>query len=387
MPTFQDNVVFFALAIALVIVPGTALQTRRVRNSTSAPGTAQKISCTSEPDLEFYLDSLSFKVYEGVQWGSDVGNVSLKEVRAPSENQGDLNSQAAWRIRHFIQAVESVNANKSISKSVAVVGSQQHSKSLSNRSSEHGTNSAYCCHHVPDNHPYWQETEKYHQTHPGYIKCEFSDNCKRQVTNGMRVKSIRRALKGSQSLFQKLDVPSLLYGGSAIGQLRCGDVIPWDVDCDFMISAASIAVIHEKVFGTKLDWDNWKAGETSMDLKHLGAPGIRLVKKTPCTPFEIVDTQEGFFCDVFPSKWYQSELYTPWWSGTYPCPTLFGACDKAGGGKRCYKFDSSQVQPPTNCVMSGVMQYCSPAQSKYLHTLYGPGWHQPNQSIPVSLSG
>lgn len=384
MLRIRYNVVLLTLITVGVIVPGVAVQTRRFRNGTGAP--AQKTSCETEPNMASVLEELSWKLYEDEEFGTAVGNVNVSLPNTHSIDhgnttvEGNLNSVAAARVMRFVQAVKSNQVNVTSDKSVAVVGHKNRSK---NEFDDQAGKSAFCCHHVPGNDPYWQETEKYHQTHPGYIKCQYSDGCTRRVTNSMRVKSIRRALLGSRALFQNLGVESLLYGGSAIGQFRCGDVIPWDVDCDFMLKESAIASIHEKVFGSKADFYNWKAGETSIDLASFGAPGIRLIKKTACTPFEIVDTQEGFFCDVFTSKYYSSSLYTPWWNGGHPCPGLFEGCDKAGGGQRCYKFAQQTVTPPQNCVMSGVVQSCPPNMRTYLYTTYGHGWNKPNNTITI----
>lgn len=377
------NVVFLALVAPVVIGPGAALQVRGFRTGTGAPGSAQGLSCENKPSLEFYLDSLSWKLYESKQWQADGGNLSMREV-APSQNNHGEFDQAKARLDRFVQAVDKYHVNRTMGQPVGAAGSRNHSKSMSKATIEKTDGSAYCCHHLTDNDPYWQETEKYHLTHPGYIKCDYSDGCTRKVTNSMRVKSIRRALSGARQIFSNLKVQSLLYGGSAIGQYRCGDVIPWDVDCDVLVSQADIEVIHEKVFNEKIDFSKWEEGETSVDLAHFGAPGIRLIKKNPCAPFEIVDTQDGFFCDVFSSNWYASELYTPWWNAPYSCPGLFADCDKAGGGQRCFKFDAHTVRPAVNCNMAGVGQSCVPDMPTYLRAIYGNSWHTPNQTLGLS---
>jgi hypothetical protein len=290
------------------MVPVVAMQAKRFRNGTNAPGKSQKLSCENAPNAEYFLDGLSWELYNGQHWKLDNANLSMKEV-APSQNKGkDLSSQASARISRFVRAVEQQHRP---GQAVGAVGSKNHSKSVSKAAMDATAETAYCCHHLSDDDPYWQETEKYHITYPGYIKCQYSDGCNRKVTNGMRVKSIRRALKGTKQLLTKLNVQNLLYGGAALGQYRCGDVIPWDVDCDILVSQADVELIHKKVFNKEMDFNDWEEGETSVDLASLGAPGIRLIKKNPCSPFEIVDTQDGFFCDVFTSNWYSSQLYTP----------------------------------------------------------------------------
>merc|ERR1719171_3044457 len=87
---------------------------------------------------------------------------------------------------------------------------------------------AYCAHHIPSDNSYWAEAD---DPPGGYIKCKYSDDCQRVITHADRVNSLRRALHGTAALFRQLGVEHMLYGGSAIGQYRCGDVLPWDVDC------------------------------------------------------------------------------------------------------------------------------------------------------------
>lgn len=366
------NVVLSMLAATVVIIPGAAVRTRRFRNASSVP--AQGMGCENKPTLESYLDAFSWNLYR-----NNAGNLSLPHVQSHGSDQMNLSNVAAESVMRFVRAARTYNLSMTANKSVAVVGTRNRSRNEVN----HAAESAYCCHHLPNDDPYWGEVQNYDQTHPGYIKCQYSDNCQRHVTNTMRVDSIRRALAGSKALFHKLGIQSLLYGGSAIGQYRCGDVIPWDVDCDFIVGEASIYDLHEKVFGTKADFNNWKAGETSVDLADFGAPGLRLIKKTPCAPFEIVDTQEGFFCDVFTSKWRSHELYTPWWSAPHLCHGLFNECANAGGSQHCYKFPAAVVTPPQSCEMSGVVQGCPPDLPSFLHAVYGSGWQTPNQTIHI----
>lgn len=379
MTRFWSNVALSTLAVAVVVVPSAAMQARRFRNGTKAPSKSQRSSCESAPNPEFFLDGLSWELYEGATWDLKTGrNLSMKEISS-SHDEG-LSSQASARINRFVQAVATSHMNRS----VGAVGSTNSSKGMSKAVINGTAGSAYCCHQLAYDDPYWQETENYHVTYPGYIKCEYSDSCTRKVTNSMRVKSIRRALKGAQQAFSNMNVQSLLYGGSAMGQYRCKDVIPWDVDCDIMISQADVAVIHRKVFKKELDYNQWVTGETSVDLAHFGAPGIRLVKKNPCSPFEIVDTQEGFFCDVFTSNWYSSQLFTPWWSGPYSCPQLFEGCDQGAAGQRCFRFEAHTMRPTASCMMAGISQHCPPDMPTYLQALYGDGWHTPNQSLGLS---
>lgn len=238
----------------------------------------------------------------------------------------------------------------------------------------------YCPHHIPVDAPYWQETEQYHQTNPGYIKCQYSDDCRRPTTNADRVNSIRRALAGTKALFNTLEVEHVLYGGSLIGQHRCGDVLPWDVDCDVLVSSKSIQRIYAEVYGKTLDFRSFQRGETTADLANFGAPGIALATKSGCTPFEVVDTHNGFFCDVFVSDWVDSALYTPWWEGPRNCDGVFPECP---GGHTCYAYPSDVVDPVVSCGVAGSYMSCPARTPSFLEITYGPSFNVPNKTISV----
>merc|ERR1719160_709316 len=246
----------------------------------------------------------------------------------------------------------------------------------------------YCPHHIPANSPYWQQTEPYHETHPGYVKCEFSDGCKRRITNGERVTSIRNALHGTTSLLRHLGIDYMLNAGSAIGQWRCGDVIPWDLDCDVLVSRANIERIHRFVYKSELNWYTigQEQGMNSGDLSGFGAPGMVLSKKTACTPLEVVDTRHGFFCDIFPFEWRKSTVETPWWKGTSTCPGSFPACamaqgQPAGAGSKCYISPTDMVAPIKSCKMAGEWHRCPAKIYPFLVSRYGPGINKPNRTV------
>lgn len=351
-----------AVLLVNVIALGTAMHLRKSEHAALAqPGTGEACWQHGVCDSEVVLDKLSYKVYEAGNIGINQTNLMI----AGGFNQSDiLASQEAARISHFLRVADHA-------RSLGAVGG--------NLSVDTG---GYCCHHVPVNNPYWEEVEDYSKTHPGYIKCKYSDGCTRPITNGNRVGSLRRALFGSQTLFHYLGVQAILYGGSALGQYRCGDVIPWDVDCDFMISEGDAKKIHRHVFGDGMNYSDFRRGEESMDLGRFGAPGIRLVKKYACAPFEIVDTQHGFFCDVFTSKWGDAPaggLYSPWWAGPADCKGMF-PCDH----DKCYKFATETIAPVQLCTMASEQYECAANMPQYLEDMYGPGFAHPDrEGIPV----
>lgn len=329
-------------------------------------------------EFETALDSLSWEVSSyGLETMVKDVTTAASQHAGPLRNESGTVSSAAARIEQFFSAA----ADKKI---LGVEHSEASISASSNLTQGDSASpaQAYCAHHIPVDSWYWPATEQYHITHPGYVKCEYSDGCKRPIRNMDRVTSLRNALKGTSALLKNLGIKHMLYGGSAIGQYRCGDVLPWDVDCDVLISSRDVAKLHQHVFNDKSFW----SGRATGDLASLGAPGIVLHTKTPCCPFEIVDTQHGFFCDVFVSDWKTDphrgfEMYTPWWNGRRSCPGMFPQCEKAGGGSQCYAYPQSMVSPVRECTLAGSIHGCPAKMYPFLEMTYGPNVHAPNRTI------
>lgn len=395
------------VAVILYAVPAAAVFLSRTA-----------VSCTQASEFEEELDKLSWGLYDnGIQGFSVLRNFSMSSGHNSTSNAA---GRAAERIAEFLaattstsamprepsapwEAVERIWRNMTRSQENAgarrgqpfrqkVPGSKSvHQKLGQSSGASHDledsgkSGGGYCAHHIPVDNPYWLATENYDETHHGYIKCQYSDGCKRPVENRHRVTSLRNALHGAQALFNSLEVEYLLYGGSAIGQYRCGDVIPWDVDCDVLVSKSDIEKIHRQVFGADMDWYQigGQAGTASNDLASFSAPDVVLIKKSACTPFEIVDTKHGFFCDVFVSDWEGSTLQTPWWNGPSACPGAFPACAAAGGSGNCYAYPDSMISPIQWCQMSSEWQRCPAKMYPFLVATYGSNVNTPNRTIPT----
>ena len=62
----------------------------------------------------------------------------------------------------------------------------------------------------------------------GHNVCAYSHGCTLKVSNKESVEILRGALEHTKELLRNYGIPYILYGGSAIGQYRCQDVLPWD---------------------------------------------------------------------------------------------------------------------------------------------------------------
>lgn len=212
-----------------------------------------------------------------------------------------------------------------------------------------------CPRDVPENAPYWSEKHWRDRTH---TVCEYVDDCNSMVSNRERHDSIRNALAVTKQTLDGASVPYVLYGGSAIGQYRCEDVLPWDADCDVLIKKADISKL--------------KAGPLSN--------GFVLREKSTTIPFVVVDTSTGFYCDIFQMDFEESRgtVAVAWPWGAAPCPQF---PDRSlGEPMRCERYPLEAVSPYVPCVLNGVTHKCAHDQATYLATKYGDSWNNPNVS-------
>lgn len=205
---------------------------------------------------------------------------------------------------------------------------------------------------VPSDAVYWK-MKRAPQSH--HNLCQYSQSCTMQISNLERVRIIRGALEKTKNLLQSKGVPYILYGGSAIGQHRCNDVLPWDVDCDVVIHTSHVGMlIHGPI-----------------DARYT------LIRKSKVIPFAVVDTQNGFYCDVFKMDMPPggSQMLVAWpWGGTY-CPQF------PESGSKCIAYPLTAAYPYSSCPMSGQTYTCARDQYRFLSAEYGAGVSEPDVAV------
>lgn len=221
-----------------------------------------------------------------------------------------------------------------------------------------------CPAHVSENSPFWFEPAISDGVH---IVKEYY----RPVTNLERLNSIRGLLVRTKQHFNELGVPYLLYAGSALGQQRCKDVLPWDVDCDVIIWSVDVPKISPRHFDSQY---------VLSDKRGLGATS----SSTSYIPFSMVDKTTGLYCDVFTIYHDQQtqQVWSPWpWGNSY-CSHLVTESyfsNPTWNGK-CYKYNAAILSPSVPCVLHGTTYDCYQNQPAYLAEFYGPSWSVPNVS-------
>merc|ERR1719161_1841409 len=181
------------------------------------------------------------------------------------------------------------------------------------------------------------------------------------ITNADRVDALRKLLRGTKSFLGKLGIDYMLYGGSAIGQYRCGDVLPWDGDNDVLVPRKDLLKMHEVIYGRP--WADLRTEENknselgysefSQDLGKWGAPGFKLMKKSNCIIYELVDVNSGFITDMFPIDYDGGAGLVPWPGTSTYCHT-WSKC-----ANTCYQYWDQWYWPIEDCKMSGLSMRCA----------------------------
>jgi len=222
-----------------------------------------------------------------------------------------------------------------------------------------------CPSEVSEDSPYMQEYVLPNKIH---TICKYRQPCDKVGTNLERLQSIRGLLKATKKELNKRGVSYALYGGSAIGQQRCEDVLPWDADCDVVVWMHDV----HKIVGGDIDGPN---GRHSM-MKTDGNSAI---------PYVVADKKTGFYCDVFFMDYdevsQQVDIAWPW--GTYSCPNMDTTWPFNSEPKRCNKFPRDTIHPFKPCVLDGVTHNCLANQPAYLAQEYGGDVTQPNVSTAL----
>jgi len=217
-----------------------------------------------------------------------------------------------------------------------------------------------CPQDVPADAPYWSEK---HYPDRSHCVCEYAGGCHKMFTNRERFESIQRALAMTKQTLDAQGIGYVLYGGSAIGQYRCGNVLPWDADCDVLVKMSDVPKLRQS----------------------LGELGNNFILKTKSSviPFAFTDKATGLYCDVFTMDFeeYRDTVAVAWpWAMDGPCPQFPEWSHQPGVTMKCERYPLSSVTPYAPCVMNGLTHTCANDQATYLSSKYGAGWNSPNVS-------
>lgn len=227
---------------------------------------------------------------------------------------------------------------------------------------------------------------------------------KASITNLQRLQSIRGVLAAAKEMLDDLHIQHFLVFGTALGQERCQDVIPWDVDCDIAVATADLQKLKEGRIRTN--------------------PRYELQTKNIVTPFGLVDTHTGHFCDIWQIAPQQLHLdivrdptvqsdslagessndelpediagihallmpnpYGPQLG--LPPPESVSDCHQfphfLGKTMQCLKFARSSIFPLETCKMNGIDFSCAQNQDFFLKKAYGENYMNPDHKTAEAL--
>jgi len=219
-----------------------------------------------------------------------------------------------------------------------------------------------CPKDVPASSPWFTELVTPH----GHVDCEFRSPCNKQGTNLERLNSIRGVLGRMKTLLNGLNINYAIYAGSAIGQERCEDVLPWDGDCDVAV---------------------WEEDIPRIATGHLDSQYV-VKTKGIFIPRTLADKRTGFYCDIFPLKNKGAFVETPWPWGNAVCPGQAMRWVKSPTPvKKCYRAPYNIVAPFVPCTLNGVQHTCMKDQLGFLKLRYGAGVLHPNVSVSNNPKG
>lgn len=203
-----------------------------------------------------------------------------------------------------------------------------------------------------ENSAYFQEMVYPNKVH---TICDYRQPCNKKGTNLERLKSIRGLLAATKSLLDGNQVPYALYQGSAIGQHRCGDVLPWDADCDVVV---------------------WMEDAHKIPPGDLAWPyTVRHNKQNSAIPFVVADKTTGFYCDIFFMHKVGNNVGMAWPWSPRTCSVDWAKSTSYPFNhetKHCHYHDADLVTPFVPCYLNGIQHMCFKDQAAYLTEYYGP---------------
>jgi len=203
---------------------------------------------------------------------------------------------------------------------------------------------------------YWSETADIHDHR---AECQSGEGCQ-TLTNLERMVAVRGALHATKTLLNNRSVPYVLYAGSALGQSRCNDVLPWDSDCDVAVAKEDLAKLT--------------AGELASH------PGYELRVKSACIPFSVIDLKTGLYCDIFQVDLEADggrSVALNWAYAESSCPQF---PEWNGHPAKCEVYPTGSFFPAVDCELHGASFKCANAQDANLAVKYGASWQTPDVS-------
>jgi len=168
----------------------------------------------------------------------------------------------------------------------------------------------------------------------------------------------------------------ILNAGTALGAYRCEDTLPWDVDCDVLVPEEGIRRLFTKFF----NGSTYKYGKSDEGYSRVRGAWIddrfRIKKKEKCMPLAVVDTTNGYYCDMWVLRSVRNlsgaeRLERPFWP--------VGGC--TSGDLKGAHWAPEDIYPTRACKIGKEIFPCAHSLRHFLEVELGPGIDQPDVSI------
>eukprot|EP01029_Cantina_marsupialis_P029138 TRINITY_DN779858_c0_g1_i1.p1 TRINITY_DN779858_c0_g1~~TRINITY_DN779858_c0_g1_i1.p1 ORF type:complete len:285 (+),score=46.33 TRINITY_DN779858_c0_g1_i1:86-940(+) len=176
------------------------------------------------------------------------------------------------------------------------------------------------------------------------------------------------------SVFDELEIPYLLYAGTALGAVRQQRYIPWTADADTLLPFH----VHYLLDESKNFHDAMMArGLIYFRKASSGVARVCLHKDTNLfpksdKPYPITKDKAGFYIRSFPyMDVYSAEELKP---GVFK---NFVFREKKHACKSCFEFETKSIFPSAECIINGNKFTCPRDTHHMLAKMYGRNWRKP----------
>merc|ERR1712196_220528 len=194
--------------------------------------------------------------------------------------------------------------------------------------------------------------------------------------NSKRFEILRAIAISTKRFLESLSITGwVLDGGTAIGAMRCDDVLPWDVDCDVLVPEDGIEKIFRKFFDSPYS-RTYKYQNLSADIQIDKQP-FQLRTKSTCIPVSLIDKRNGYYCDIIVVRRMKGEddgadvLQTSW-PGGLSTVSDFGCGDKG------YEWATDVIYPTKPCRLGSETFPCANDLTAYFQEEYAGGVSEPD---------
>jgi len=206
-----------------------------------------------------------------------------------------------------------------------------------------------------------------------HVDCAFGGLCGKTIRNDERIDYIRNVMSTTKKMLSDAGLMDWsLDMGTLLGAQRCGDMLPWDEDCDIFVSEEGIKTLFNKFFSTYNYTYPLRRISAKLDDRYV------LVVKGHCIPLEVVDSHSGFYCDLFMNTKVSGRIERQW--PYAPAQKDISLTKPYYCSEKGFVWSLSTLYPTKICDFAGEKYRCVNNPDSYLTTVYGKNWRVPKKN-------